>query len=108
MAKKTDPNSLAKINFDLNQFDENGLYGPANGKRAMDYEFCIPKEEDKLAKVKSIDPSLQIHADSKGRIACSKQQYLCIGNTHQPNFKAILIELSNQPFIERIEQTFFE
>ena len=33
----------AKIRFDLSVLDDSGLYGPADGLRALDYEFCIPE-----------------------------------------------------------------
>ena len=31
-----------KITFDVTSLDQDGLYGPPNGKRALSYEFCIP------------------------------------------------------------------
>jgi hypothetical protein len=34
--------SRSKITFDLEQLNENGLYGPPGGLRALHYEFCIP------------------------------------------------------------------
>jgi len=96
-----------KIRFDLSQLDEDGLHGPESGKVALDYEFCIPKEEKYLQEVKKIDPSLKVQS-GRGRIGCGKDQYLCLGNTHQKNHKDILYGLARLPYIERIEQAFFE
>jgi len=105
---KEEAAALAKITFDLSTFDENGLYGPEDGKRAMDYEFCIPQNGLSQAKIKKIDPSITIHKQSKGRINCSSKQYLCIGNTHQENYRTILLALAKLDFIERIDPTYFE
>ena len=99
---------LSKINFDLSTFDDDGLYGKDNGKRAMDYEFSVPNKATLIEKVKAIDPSLKIHKTAKGRIGCSSKELLCIGNTHQKRFKEILIELANLDFVKRIEPTYFE
>ena len=52
---------LQKIRFDLSQLDEQGLRGPQDGKVALDYEFCIPREEQYRKEVESIDPSLKAH-----------------------------------------------
>ena len=38
--------SWHKITFDMSRLDKDGLYGPPNGKRALSYEFCIPKTEN--------------------------------------------------------------
>ena len=105
---KEEAAALAKITFDLSGFDENGLFGPEDGMRAMDYEFCIPQDGLSQAKVKKIDPSITIHKKSKGRINCSAKQYLCIGNTHQKNYRATLIALAKLDFIKRIDPTYFE
>ncbi len=108
VSENNNPAMLSKINFDLQQFDANGLYGPADGKRAMDYEFCIPREETKIEKVKVIDPKVVIQKGSSGRIGCSKTQYLCISNTNQKDFKKVLMALANLDYIERIDPTYFE
>lgn len=97
-----------KIHFDLRQLDEQGLSGTVGGKVAIDYEFCIPADETVAQKVQSIDPSLQILKSSRGRIQCSKTQWLCIGNTHQKNWQQILEKLAALDYIERIERTYWE
>jgi hypothetical protein len=45
---------------------------------------------------------------SRGRIGCTGDQYLCVGSTHQPGFRAVLARLARLPYIDRIEQSFGE
>jgi len=104
----TDLATLAKINFDLNQFDENGRYGPADGLRIMDYEFCIPRTEDKVAIIKKIDPAIQMPEKGRGRIGCTKTEQLCLGNTGKAGWKDILVAIAKQDFVERIEPNYYE
>ncbi len=98
---------LQKIRFGLSQLDADGLYGPEDGKVALDYEFCIPREERYLEEVKKIDPSLKVQT-AAGRIGCRRDQYLCLGNTHQQGYKEVLYGLARLPYVEKIEQAFFE
>lgn len=97
-----------KIRFDLSQLNEEGLYGPPDGLRSISYEFCIPADEKLVDEVSSIDTSLRIHPDSPGRIGCSPEEYLCVGNTHQKNYREVLFELARLEYVEKIEQSFFE
>lgn len=98
-----------KIGFDLNQFDENGLYGPEDGKRSLDYEFCLPANNATYAnQVLSIDPTLDFYERSPGRIGCDETQELVIGNTGQPNFREVLMTLAALDYIERIEPVYWE
>lgn len=99
--------AAAKIRFDLSVLDDSGLYGPADGLRALDYEFCIPHRPDTVARVRSIDRSVTMHR-ARGRIGCDSSELLCIGNTHQPDFRRVLAALSRLPFVARIDQAFFE
>lgn len=99
---------VGKISFDLGQLNSEGLYGPPDGRRALDYEFCIPADPACEAQVKAIDPTILIYYGSKGRIGCSKEEYLCIGNTHKPEFKKVLLTLAGLPYIKQINQCFFE
>jgi hypothetical protein len=84
------------------------LYGPPGGLRALHYEFCIPGEAAPEAQVRQIDPSIQIFKKSRGRIGCGPGEYLCLGSTHQPGFKAVLLKLAGLPYVKRIDQAFFE
>jgi hypothetical protein len=99
---------LKKISFNLDLLNDQGLYGPPDGLRALDYEFCIPAQPNLAAQVKAIDPTLVIYTKSKGRVRCSPNEYLCLGNTHQPDFRAVLQKLASQPFIKQIKQCFHE
>jgi hypothetical protein len=101
-----DPKS--KINFNLGKLNNQGLYGPPGGLRALDYEFCIPADPAFEAQVKAIDQTIAIFAGSRGRVGCAQGEKLCIGNTHQPEFKTVLLRLASLPYIKQIKQCFFE
>jgi hypothetical protein len=45
---------------------------------------------------------------SKGRIGAGEGQVLCIGSTHQANYRAILLGLARLDFIDRIAECFYE
>jgi hypothetical protein len=99
---------LSKITFALDQLNQDGLYGPPGGERALHYEFCIPKDPAHADRVRHIDPTVEIFPKSRGRIGCGPQESLCIGSTHQPGFKAVLLKLASLPYVRRIDQAFFE
>jgi hypothetical protein len=97
-----------RIHFDLSGFEDSGLLGPPDGLRAAAYEFCIPAHEELASEVKAIDPTVQIFAGSPGRIGCTDDQYLCIGSTHQPGFRSVLVNLAQLDYVTRIELSFAE
>ena len=97
-----------KLGFDPGAINDNGLYGPANGLRAMSYEFCVPNRQSELQQVRTIDPSITGCSRSRGRIGCREDQRLCIGHTHQPEFRCVLRRLTELDFVERIEPAWFE
>jgi hypothetical protein len=97
----------AKIRFDISVLDASGLYGPPDGLRALSYEFCIPDRPAAVAKVRALDKTVVMHR-ARGRIGCSNQQLLCIGHTHQRDFRTVLAALSALPYVARIDQAFFE
>jgi len=101
-------NPTSKITFNLAPLNEEGLSGPPGGLRALHYEFCIPGDAVHEAQVRQIDPTIKIFQKSPGRIGCSDGEYLCLGSTHQPNFKTVLLKLANLPYVMRIDQAFFE
>ena len=105
--KPPSESDLQKIRFDLSQLDDKGLRGPEGGKTALDYEFCIPRDEALRREVEGIDPTLVVQT-AAGRIGCSPEQYLCIGNTHQARFRAVLYRLAALSYVDRIEQAFWE
>ena len=100
--------AIDKIAFDLSTLDADGLYGPTDGKRSLDYEFCIPTGDAYAQAVSAIDPSTQFFPQSRGRIGCGDDEVLAIGNTHQANYEDILIELANLDYIERIQPVDWE
>lgn len=93
------PNHLDKIQFPLGVIDVYGLMGPEDGKRSQGYEFCVVPE--KKSEVLAIDPSLTF-SSSPGRIGCPQEQLLCLGDTQQPNWQAILFALARLSYIEKI------
>ena len=99
IAAQTVTNPLDKIEFSLVTIDANGLIGAETGKRSQAYEFCIPAEEKAI--VQAIDPSLQF-SPSPGRVQCQTGELLAIGETHQPQWRAILINLARLPYVEKI------
>jgi hypothetical protein len=97
-----------KITFDISKLDEHGLYGPPDGKRALSYEFCIPNTEQNRAEVERIDPTIKFFAESPGRIGCGESENLCIGSTHQKDFRGVLQRLTELTYVQRIDESFFE
>ena len=106
-ASETLAHAGARIGFDLSRLDARGLYGPADGLRALDYGFCIPDRPEAVATVRAIDPSVRTYR-APGRIGCPAHTLLCIGNTHQSGYREVLAALARLPFVERIEQVHFE
>ncbi len=100
--------AAAPIGFDLNRLNASGLQGPPDGLRALDYEFCIPDGPAFRAQVAAIDPSARFHPGSRGRIGCTPDQVLVLGNTHQDGFRAILHALAGLPYVARIAEAVFE
>jgi len=97
-----------KITFDISRLDESGLHGPADGKRALSYEFCIPDTVQNRTEVKRIDPTIKFFAQSPGRIGCVESENLCIGSTHQKDFRGVLQRLAELTYVQRIDESFFE
>lgn len=96
--------ALDKITFDLAQISPDGLIGSEGSLRSLSYEFCIPATATHLAEVEAIDPSVQHFQHSRGRIGCTIEQYLCIGNTHQTGWREALMQLAQLDYIERIDE----
>ncbi len=107
-ARSASPNqALNKITFDLSSVSADGLIGPVDGLRSLSYEFCIPAKAEFLQQVKAIDPSVQI-SRSPGRIGCTKSQYLVIGDTHQPQWREVLLAIAHLDYVQKIDQFFGE
>jgi len=99
---------MAKVELDLDKLDTAGLRGPADGKVAVSYEFCIPNTEACKAEVKGIDSTVQFMPGSRGRIGATKEQCLCIGSTHQREYRAVLYSLAELSYVARIIECHFE
>jgi hypothetical protein len=99
---------LGKISFEVSKLDDDGLYGPPDGRRALDYEFCIPARAECVKEVTSIDSTVVVHESSPGRIGCSADEYLCIGSTHQKDFRRVLRELTTLDYVKRIDRCVYE
>jgi len=98
----------AKIKFRLDGIRPDGLRGSPDGLVSVAYEFCVPANDRVYQEVRRIDPSVKIYPSSPGRIGCSKDQTLCIGETHQPRWRDVLKDLSSLKYIAEIRESFFE
>ena len=98
-------NSRVKVTFDVTVLDAEGLAGPANGKRSIDYEFCIPEARE--AEVKAIDPTVHTQ-QAPGRSGCGAGQLLAIGTTHQKNYARVLARLAALDYVSRISECYYE
>ena len=105
---ESEPMNSPKITFDLDQIGEDGLSTNPGSEVAVDYEYCIPADEKLAAKLKKIDPTLKVHPKAKGRIGCSQSEWLCMGNTHQKDWRKIIIQIAELDYVKRIDRTFFE
>lgn len=98
----------AKIKFRLDDIRPDGLHGSVDSLQSISYEFCVPSEDKLYQAVRQIDPTVQIHSGSSGRIGCKKNQALGIGSTHQSHWRRVLKALSSLEYITEIRQCFFE
>jgi hypothetical protein len=97
-----------KIAIDLSTLDDRGLRGPPNGLRSVSYEFCIPAGERYASEVQRIDPTLELMRGSRGRIGCTRNQVLCVGNTGQKSYLQVIERLAGLDYVSRIVESTFE
>lgn len=97
-----------KVELDLTQVDADGLRGPPDGKVDLAYEFCVPNTDQCKGQVAAIDPSVQFMPGSSGRVGAGKNDCLCIGSTHQKDYRQVLEKLARLPFVHRIIRCDFE
>jgi hypothetical protein len=100
--------ALNKISFDLEALNEEGLFGSPDGLVSLDYRFCIPLDDELKNEVSQIDSTINFHPGTGSADSCSKDEYLCIGNTHQKNYREVLIKLATLEYVDRIDQMFWE
>ena len=99
---------VGKLRFSLEGFRADGLRGPPDGLTSLTYEFCVPANEQVYRELRRIDPGVQISPGSRGRIGCAEHQALCLGNTHQPQWREVLRELTALPYVTEIRECVFE
>ena len=107
-SRRTADSPEHKVEIDLTQLDAEGLRGPPDGKVAVSYEFCIPDTEAHKAEVRAIDASVEFMSGSRGRIGAGPQECLCIGSTHQDDFRNVIKALARLDYVERIIECHFE
>ena len=96
------------LHFDLNRLNAEGLQGPPDGLRALHYEYCIPDRPELIDELAGIDPSLETQYGSPGRIGCGEGELLCLGHTHQPDYREVLERLGRHPMVGEIREALFE
>ena len=101
------PNAWKKIKLDFKQLNAEGLAGPSKGKVAINYEFCIPAENKYWRQVQKIDTTAQKNA-GKGRAGCKESEWLVIGSTYQKDYQRVLFRLASLPYVDRVEQVYWE
>jgi len=106
-AQHLDNTPLDKVKFDINKLDENGLYGPPDGLRLLDYAFCIPNDIEKAQEIRKINPEIVIF-QSKNEfidraISCkAEESFFCLANTAQTNFKEVILTTAAFPYVSDI------
>lgn len=105
---KENPAAWKKIRLDFKSLDAEGLKGSGGNKVSLNYEFCIPDSPKTWKEVRRIDKSATRQIGAKGRVGCSERQWLVIGSTHQKNYQHVLYQLASLPYVEQIQQTFWE
>ena len=100
--------NLKKIEIDISLLDEEGLRGSERNKVSISYEFCIPEKPEFREEVKKIDSTVVFMPGSRGRIGAKEGECLCVGNTHQKEFRKVLQSLASLSYIERIIECHFE
>ncbi|MBE7380222.1 MAG: hypothetical protein F6J95_002285 [Leptolyngbya sp. SIO1E4] len=97
-----------KIQFDLDQLDEFGLYLSETGKKSLSYAFCVPHNRSMIRTIQAIDPTVIFYLQSSGQAGCNRGEMLAIGHTRQPNYREVLTNLTQLDDVERIEQAWSE
>ena len=103
------PEILQKIGFDLNQFDNEGLLNTSEGKQSIIYEYCIPRAQQAVSMISTIDFTIDVKTDTPGsKVNCGSNEALVTGSSHQDSFKAIIVQIASLPFVKKIEQSRLE
>jgi hypothetical protein len=93
-----------KLKFSIADLGKDGV---TKGGTSINYEFCIPDKPDCRAEV-AVRDSTVMFQKGRGRVACSGSEVLCIGSTLGTDYKLRLYRLCQLPYIQKIEETFWE
>jgi hypothetical protein len=93
-----------KLKFSIADIGKDGV---STRGTTINYEFCIPDKPDYRAEVAVCDSTVMFQK-GRGRIACSESEVLCIGSTFGSDYRVRLYRLCLLPFINKIEETFWE
>ena len=96
---------LSKIEFDYTTIDQDGL---DRGDVAVEYEFCIPQDDNHFKEVLVIEENTKVMKSSKGRIGCMDQQWLCMVSTHHPQWQERLYAIASLSYVDKIIRTYYE
>lgn len=99
---------VAKIQLDLDSIEPDGLRGAAGGRVSVAYELCVPATQQVYVEVRRIEPALEIHEGSAGRVGCAPNQALVLGTTNGIGWRAKLEQLAALPYVAEIREAHFE
>jgi hypothetical protein len=98
-----------KIKFNLDEFTNDGQREMPKGVfNYINYEFCIPANDETLKEVQAIDSTVGVMKGSKGRSGCTDKEWLCIGSSRQAGFRKVIEKLATVKYIRQINETFWE
>lgn len=97
------------VKFDLDTIDEDGLIGPADGKRSISYNYLvIYTDSDKEAMtdlLKGIDPTfslIDIPEKAIHSVCGDNPCFMATGETHQENYLDVLLALTELKEVSQI------
>jgi hypothetical protein len=99
------PLGFEKIRFDLKKVDADGLEGPPDGKRPVDYQFCVPNNLDTRMAVIELDPGARFESEVAGRAGCTTDEILVFASTEGPNWRGRVYAIAALPYVKSIRRT---
>jgi hypothetical protein len=108
VACATEPSTgVEKIRFDLKKVDANGFEGPPDGKRPVDYQFCVPNDLQTRMAVIELEPAARFESEVAGRAGCTPDEILVHASTDGPNWRGRLNAIAALPYVQSIRRTPF-
>lgn len=102
----TEPSTgVEKIRFDMKKVDESGFEGPADGKRPVDYQFCVPNDLETRMAVMELEPAARFESGVAGRAGCTADEILVFASTEGPNWRGRLYAIAALPYVKSIRRT---